>query len=252
MSATVNYWNDAKCAKAFWSQGEMPAYSRLLDDTIAWTDPAPGQTWLDLGCGGGRLARALWHKAQGKLGRVIALDLAETNRRAIVRLAAELRTERIEFRQGNLSEGLPGFEPCSLDGVVSGLAIQYAEHFCEQTGRWTRQAYEHLLAEVHRTLRPGGTFVFSVNVPRPAWLRLSLSGVLGAFRAGKPIRYVENTWRMLRYGAWLKREAKRGRFHYLPEQTVWECLLRAGFADVDVRTSYAGLAYVFRASRPLP
>src|SRR5262249_59692370 len=132
------------------------------------------------------------------------------------RRAAELGTDRVEFRQGDLSQGLPGFETGSLDGVVSGLAIQYAEHYCEQTGHWTRQAYDRLLSEVHRVLRPGGAFVFSVNVPRPEWLKLSLSGVIAAFRSGKPARYVKNAWRMLRYGAWLKREANRGRFHYLP------------------------------------
>src|SRR5829696_6261848 len=125
MPATVNHWHAAKCARAFWSQGDLPAYARLLADTTDWADPAPGQTWLDLGCGAGRLARALWHKAQGKLGRVIAVDLAEANRPAIARLADELGTDRVEFRQGNLSQGLPGFETASLDGVVSGLAIQY-------------------------------------------------------------------------------------------------------------------------------
>jgi ubiquinone/menaquinone biosynthesis C-methylase UbiE len=250
MSKLVNHWHDSKCAKAFWSQGEMPAYDQLLADTLDWTDPAPGQTWLDLGCGGGRLARALWEKSQGRLGRVIALDLAEANRSVIARMAEELGTRSIEFRRGDLSQGLPDFADASLDGVVSGLAIQYAEHYCEQTSRWTRQGYQRLLDDVCRALKPGGTFTFSVNVPRPAWLRLSLSGAVGVFRTGRPVKYLKNTLRMLRYGAWLKREAHRGRFHYLPEETVRACLTEAGFAGVEARRSYAGLAYVFRASRP--
>lgn len=249
MSATVNHWHEARCARAFWSQGELPAYAQLLTDTIDWTDPAPGQTWLDLGCGGGRLTRALWLKAGGQLDRVVALDLAEANRPSLARIAAELGTDRIEFSQGDLSRGLPRFADASFDGVVSGLAIQYAEHFCEQTGRWTRRAYDHLLKEVHRVLKPGGNFVFSVNVPRPAWLRLSMSGVIAAFRSGKPARYAKDALRMLRYGSWLKREASRGRFHYLPEETVRACLQEAGFEDVEARSSYEGLAYVFRGRR---
>src|SRR6476646_5284239 len=109
MSKLVNHWHDARCAKAFWSQGDMPAYDRLLADTLDWTDPAPGQTWLDLGCGGGRLARALWQKSAGRLEHVIALDLAEANRSLITHVAGELGTSRITFQQGDLSKGLPDF-----------------------------------------------------------------------------------------------------------------------------------------------
>src|SRR5438046_791587 len=29
-----NYWTDARCAKAFWGQHELPAYRRLLADTL--------------------------------------------------------------------------------------------------------------------------------------------------------------------------------------------------------------------------
>src|SRR5262249_41744038 len=83
MSATVTHWRDAKCARAFWSQGELPAYQRLLADTIAGTRPVPGQHWLDLGCGAGRLTRALWQEAQGQLGSVVAVDLAEANAKVI-------------------------------------------------------------------------------------------------------------------------------------------------------------------------
>ena len=49
MNETINYWPDSKCAKAFWSQHELPPYQELLRDTTAWLDPKPGQRWLDLG-----------------------------------------------------------------------------------------------------------------------------------------------------------------------------------------------------------
>ena len=61
----VNYWPDRKCARAFWTQCEVPPYRRLLADTAAWLDPAPGERWLDLGCGGGQLTHALWEKSGG-------------------------------------------------------------------------------------------------------------------------------------------------------------------------------------------
>ena len=111
-------------------------------------------------------------------------------------------------------------------------------------------ALEHLLAEVCRVLRPGGSFVFSVNVPEPAWSKIALYGIPSFFRSSHPLRYVKNSWRMLRYGAWLKREARRGRFHYLPAAEVADKLARAGFAAIIHRTSYAGQAEVFRCQAP--
>jgi hypothetical protein len=52
------------------------------------------------------------------------------------------------------------------------------------------------------------------------------------------------------YGRWLKREARRGRFHYLPALEVTARLREAGFGRIDCRLSYAGQAFVFRARKP--
>ncbi|MHB1424418.1 MAG: class I SAM-dependent methyltransferase [Gemmataceae bacterium] len=250
----VNYWPKSSCARAFWSQRELPPYRLLLRDTAAWLDPRPGQHWLDLGCGSGQLTRTLWEKSGGQLAEIISLDCAVHNERAIAKVRdgahPPATARQIRFWHADFSDGLAALDTASLDGVVSGLAIQYAESYSEQRGYWTTDAYEHLLAEVCRVLRPGGTFVFSVNVPEPAWSKIALYGIPGFFRSPHPLRYVKNSVRMLRYGAWLKREARRGRFHYLPATVVADKLSRAGFRGIEHRTSFAGQADVFRCQRP--
>src|SRR5271165_1963518 len=99
--AAVNHWPDDACARAFWSQSELPPYRRLLADTVAWLDPAPGERWLDLGCGGGQLTRALWEKSGGTLAEVVALDCAAANDKAIAKLRSQLQpstaSERVRF-----------------------------------------------------------------------------------------------------------------------------------------------------------
>src|SRR5437879_5323425 len=92
-------------------------------------------------------------------------------------------------------------------------------------------AYRPLLAhpDVCRVLRPGGYFVFSVNVPEPSWLRVALSGVWGILRSAHPLNYLKNAYRMWTYGGWLKRQARSGRFHYLSAQAVRAKLIDAGF-----------------------
>ena len=248
-----NYWPKTKCARAFWGQQELPPYRRLLADTTSWLNPAAGEHWLDLGCGSGQLTRAVWEKSGGQVAEIVALDCAATNEQSIARLYDLVRPlpqpGQLRFLRGDFSAGLPYWEEAVFDGVVSGLAIQYAESYSEARGCWTTEAYDHLLAEVHRVLRPGGRFVFSVNVPEPAWYRVGLTALHGLFTSPRPTRFIRNALRMLRYGSWLKQEARRGRFHYLPRETVLAKLEEAGFRCIEVRTTYASQAFLFRCHK---
>jgi ubiquinone/menaquinone biosynthesis C-methylase UbiE len=253
LTAAVNYWPESSCARAFWGQHELPPYRELLADTTAWLDPQPGECWLDLGCGCGQLSKALWVKSAGRVRAVVGLDVAPANETAYRRMAERLEPAaadgQLRFAVGDLSAGLPGWRDGQLDGVVSGLAIQYAASYSEELGCWTCDAYDRILAEVHRVLRSVGRFVFSVNVPEPAWGKVAWRSVAGVFGARQPLHYLKKAVRMMSYGGWLKREARRGRFHYLPAETVAQKLAATGFIAIEHRRSYAGQAYVFRCRK---
>jgi ubiquinone/menaquinone biosynthesis C-methylase UbiE len=249
---SVNHWPEPRCAKAFWSQHELPPYQKLLDDTTDWLEVRPGQAWLDLGCGCGQLTRALWQKSGNELGEVVSLDVSARNEREINRLRTDLPDGvrgRLRFVHADFGGGLATWSDGHFDGVVSGLAIQYAESYSDSQERWTTDAYDRLLSEVYRVLGNGGQFVFSVNVPEPAWGKVALHALGGLLRSAHPTRFVKNAWNMYRYGGWLKREARRGRFHYLPVTDIVPRLHEAGFATVDHRVSYVGQAFVFRCRK---
>jgi ubiquinone/menaquinone biosynthesis C-methylase UbiE len=249
----INNWPKSKCAKAFWSQHELPPYKRLLADTISWCQPEAGQRWLDLGCGCGQLTRALWEKSRGSLRQIIGLDVAAVNATAYERLCREVTPTpgpgQITFHNADFSSGLSTFSDAHFDGAVSGLAIQYAESYDEKAGAWTTDAYDHLLREAWRVLKPGGWWVFSVNVPEPVWGRVALASVTGILRASRFTRYVKNSLRMLKYGSWLTREARRGRFHYLPVGEVIQRLKQVGFTGIEHRMSFVKQAYVLRCQK---
>ncbi len=248
-----SYWPDDKCAKAFWSQQKIHPYRRLLADTVDWCAPAAGERWLDLGCGGGSLTRAIWERANGTLAEVVGLDCAAANERAYAELRRTLSPspgERVRFLYHDFSSGLRLFPNQRFDHVVSGLSVTYAESYSEASRKWTQEAYDAILVEVNRVLRPGGRFVFSVNVPEPKWWKVALLSMGDVFRNGRSLQFLKQSLRMMKYGSWLKQEARTGRFHYLPAEAVREKLVAAGFVGIEHRLSYADQAFVFRASPP--
>jgi hypothetical protein len=56
-AASIDYWPESACAKAFWAQRLLPPYRQLLEDTADWLEPKPGERWLDPGYGAGQLAK---------------------------------------------------------------------------------------------------------------------------------------------------------------------------------------------------
>src|SRR5207249_11534260 len=119
---TLNYWPDSACARAFWGQQELPPYRQLLADTSAWLAPRPGQRWLDLGCGCGKLTEALWQKSGGQVRHIVGLDVAAENERAFQKLRAEAQPTpapgQLQFACADFSSGLAAWDGGSCDGVV--------------------------------------------------------------------------------------------------------------------------------------
>ncbi|MCS7047106.1 MAG: class I SAM-dependent methyltransferase, partial [Gemmataceae bacterium] len=249
-----NYWPDEKCAKAFWNQHEFSPYQELLRDTGAWVAPQPGERWLDLGCGGGQLTKMLWNRSDGQVAEILGVDCAVVNAEAYARLQRRLtpppRPGQVRFQPHDFSHGFADWPSSQFDGVVCGLALQYAESYSPADGRWTQAAYDQALAEVFRLLKPGGTFVFSVNVPQPKWSWVALKSLPGMIRRVRSLRFLKRAWRLYRYGSWLSREAKRGRFHYLPWETIEAKLQATGFIDLQMKLSFARQAYLIRCRKP--
>jgi SAM-dependent methyltransferase len=239
----------AKGARAFRDQHELPPYQQLLRDTVEWLNPGPGERWLDLGCGNGQLSRALWVKSGGRVEAIIGVDVEEASEKAFAALRATLNPTPtpmcLRFVARDFAKGFADWPGDQFAGIVSALALPYAES-SDVNGVWTETAYDRVLTEVHRLLRPGGAFVFSVNVPEPSWSRIAWHSVSASFRTARPLRSLKSAWRMWSYARWLTQESRHGRFHYLPIEAVIEKLTAARFVRIEHRISYAGQAYVVR------
>ena len=113
----------------------------------------PGMRVLDMGCGGGRHAFALYRRGVD----VVALDLDEAELKDVAGMFAAMR-EAGEAPEGATAQAVRGsaydlpFEDASFDRII---AAEVLEHLPQD---------EKAMAELFRVLKPGG--LIAVTVPR--------------------------------------------------------------------------------------
>lgn len=118
--------------------GEWPQLKQLFP-------PVMGKCVLDLGCGYG------WHckfAAQQGAAQVLGIDLS---RKMIARAQKLNAGEAIEYRVCGIEEY--EYPENNWDCVVSNLALHYIENL------------DQVFQNVHRTLKPGGIFLFNIEHP---------------------------------------------------------------------------------------
>jgi ubiquinone/menaquinone biosynthesis C-methylase UbiE len=110
---------------------------------IAQAELAPGQQLLDVGCGTGTLAVQI--RTAHPAVEVTALD-PDPKALAIARRKAERSGVAVRFEQG-YGDALP-FADASFDRVLSSMMFHHLD----------RATKLGMLRDVHRVLRPGGSF----------------------------------------------------------------------------------------------
>jgi 2-polyprenyl-3-methyl-5-hydroxy-6-metoxy-1,4-benzoquinol methylase len=154
-------WDDRYARRSF--QRREVVVAKLL----AGTD-LKSRSWLDAGCGSGRLSRLLAQCGANVLG----VDAASHMLESAVRLAEPIGVgERPRFQRVEDIASLP-FGPASFDGI---LCISVLEYLPDPIG---------CLSEFARLLRPDGTLLVSIpntasQLRRAQWALFALSRLLG-------------------------------------------------------------------------
>lgn len=187
-----SFWNRAADENPYWYVSSYGAYAadRNLEEFWAsgraiWNDvkrvtgyaPTPDDTVVEIGCGVGRLTRAIAPEA----GRVIAIDISER----MLAIAREANLPNADFRKAE------GF---SLPGIPDG-SVDLALGYCVFQHLPSHDALRSYLTEMHRVTKRGGLIAFTL-APRDwkTWLlpalraraylreRLSSEGPKGVYR----------------------------------------------------------------------
>jgi SAM-dependent methyltransferase len=164
-----SFWNQAADENAYWYVSSYGSYNtdRDLSEFWAsgrsiWTDikrvtgyvPGFEDTVVEIGCGVGRLTRAI----APEVGRVIALDISEK----MLAIAAQANLPNAEFRKAK-GFTLPGIQDESVDLALGYCVFQHLP---------SHAALKSYLVEMHRVTKPRGVLAFTL-VPRD-WRTLLL------------------------------------------------------------------------------
>lgn len=126
----------------FWASGRA-----IWDDIKRLANYAPGtdDTVVEIGCGVGRLTRAI----APEVGRVIALDISEK----MLAIARQANLPNVDFRA---AEGftLPGVPDNSVDLALGYCVFQHLPSLA---------ALKSYLSEMHRVAKPGRTLAFTLS-----------------------------------------------------------------------------------------
>lgn len=179
--------------------GEWPALRALLP-------PLAGARVLDLGCGYG------WHcryVREAGAASVVGIDLSQ---KMLARARSLTADAAIEYRRMAIED--IAFASEEFDLVLSSLAFHYVERF------------EPVAAEIWRCLKPGGTFLFSVEHPV-----FTASGQQDWHRdaAGRPLHWPVDRYfaEGARHTSWMAADVIK--YHRTVAAYV-DALLAAGFA----------------------
>ena len=145
--------NTAAVARKLYDGDELEgvpesAIARALgvNNHLRHADISPGETVLDLGCGGG-IDTVIAARRTGPTGRVIALDFLPEMLERTAKAAAEAGLDNVEPLEGEM-ESIP-LPDDSVDHIISNGAINLSP-------RKVR-----VLTECARVLKPGGKFCVS-------------------------------------------------------------------------------------------
>lgn len=156
------FWNDIETVQYYRDvHWQLPGMEEHAKKTLKSLNVQEGHVIVDLGCGWGRVAEQL---LQTKVDfTYLGIDFADEMLRLARRDVERLGDGRVNFKNHDLSQGIPLESDCS-DRILANWGIVY----------FSQKELKDALAEVSRVLKPDGLFVCAAIVEGANFFLLAL------------------------------------------------------------------------------
>ena len=230
MPSLSSYDNFAGLYHRLWSDWYLPAAMPALEHLFFSRIPS-GAAVLDVCCGSGHVTRELTRRDYQVTGVDVSEDLLSISRNEM----PQVDWQRHDVRFMRL--------PRIYDAAIS--TFDSLNHIL------TRSDLEEVFRNVHRTLKPGGLFVFDMNLQEAfcadmqAWTANvgddDVSLIRGFFDHATKIARTEIVWLRREADAWIRTDTSIEERCYSQTEIV-SALSRAGFTAIEtVPASEAGM-----------
>lgn len=247
----LRFWEDY--GEIYFNLEKALPYANLSKTISNFLDPKKGDNWLDVGCGPLKMSELIYKKSEGKIFNIEAIDVVlKPAREKIEKLAKEGIFLPVSLKHQSITDLLP-YPDNYFDGIAANLVLPYVTDFMGQKGR---KAFEGILREMYRILRPGGHIIWSTPKYNVNFLWVfvaSLPDMLNIYEyiARKDFSRILQGTRILSHALTIQKKGKCGIYTFLKKEELENLLVqKIGFIRPIWTKTFVQQVWVNKVYKP--
>lgn len=219
-------------------------YRSLLEDLNNMLHVEEGESILDAGCGPGLVIEKVLEENKGEKISITGIDINRRMIRHAHRRFNKLSNVKLQF--GDLNRSLE-FPDNSFDKVI-----------CSNT-LYALEQPNTAISEFHRVLKPAGAVVIAnpkPNAAEDALIREHISALNRLTPFHKKIYHILVSVLLtpvnlvvIAINKVIVGKGRRGRYHFLTEESLQRILQQVGFTNIQIGSCYADQNWLVRAQK---
>lgn len=225
-------------------------YRNLAKSIEQFINPQRGDIWLDVACGPAKMSEMIYKKSKGEVEKIIAIDvILKPARERLARLDISMP---IELMYATITDPL-AFPDNYFDGIVANLCLPYVIDF---EGKKGKEAFEAVLREMFRILKPGGHMVWSApkkNVHFQWNFLHAIPDMLNIWEYiyHKDISRILQGTKILKHALKIQENGRKGIYTFLSKDELEKLLLKkVGFENPSWKKTFTWQVWVNRVYKP--